>query len=547
MSKETQTRVIAKAICDRKFDIPDWMYEYIDNDVINALLPMVSHYLGLSKIRVTGGQEDNKYMEPYTENTVIKEFFDRVREDLNIGGVFADIIYSMGDGIFAGLLLNKKGWRRVRTIVHLEAKNDKSKIRFVNLLAKYLLSSDELFDYADMVVNTVGLKEEYLIESIYNELGSYSDQDKETRMFRLMDILEVYDDYGLVQKCLSLGIPAFFSNGDITDLYRYLDTFIASGWKYTLDEDIVNVHVTADDTEVLGMMTHIFKYLNRSIIVAAKQMISDTDTFEKYFNDSNQLFSLMTGTSVDKAPIYGVEDFAELITLFGHNYYGISIPAQTKFIVNGGDVKTMFTEDGVLLPEASIIKTIDQLDYLINHISVEDLRFLIYNSVDFVKNIISSNEITQTNYIKILKALFENPINESLWKTLNKPDYSDGNIDFREAIIRKVIALITLDTIFINVPEAMLYIEPSALFVTRNLSPKNIPFIPVTKLIPYLPSIISQNDYIKFNRYCNGVYASLSRVVTMDILIKTITSHKKYGYLGDIEGIDHKAFMDTYM
>ena len=547
MKKETQTTIIAKAICDRKFDIPDWMYDYINDDVINELIPMITRYLGLSKVNLSGNQVEDKSMEPYTTGTNINEFFSRVREKINIGGISADIIYSTGDGIFAGLLFNRKGWRRVRSIVQLESKNGKSKNRFINFITKYLLSSEDLFDRTEMILDTVGLKKEYIIESVYNELKTYPGIDGQKRMYNLMEILEVYDNYKLVQYCLNLGIPAFFSNGDITDLYRYLSVFIESGWKYGLDWDITNVDVTGDDKEILDNLVHIAKYIDHSAVIMAKEMITDPNVFEDIFNGSDPLINTLLGTSVDKVPLYGVEDFTELISLFGNNLYGIPTPAQTKFIVNGGDIKTMFTEDGTLLPEASIIKANDQLGYIVNHISVEDLRFLIYNSTDFVKNIISNNNITMSSCVKILKALFEYPVNESLWTALNRVDYSDGVMDFRETIVRKAISLITLDTVFINVPEAMLYIEPSALFVTRNLSKENIPFIPVTRLIPYLPSIISQNDYIKFNRFCGGVYVSLSRAVTMDILIKTITDYKKYGYLGDIEGIDHKAFMDTYM
>lgn len=542
MTNELRSKMIAKAICDRKFDIPEWMYECIDEGVINELIPLTSHYLGVSKINVTGDHK-NISMEPYTSGTKIKEFFDHVRGKLNIGGIFADIIYTTNDGIYAGLLLNKRGWRRVSSII---TENDESKNRFIKFLSKYLLSSDDLIDYTEMVCDSVGLSKECIIELVYDALEKYPENYRQERLFRITEALEVYDNYRLVQKCLNMGIPAFFSDGDISGLDQYLSTVIDSKWNYNIDVDIVNVQVHDDDKDVIEKIVRIFKFNNRSIIVFAKSMIVNPNTFKEIFNNQDKLINSLAGITIDKSPIYGIDDFNDLILIFGKNVYGIPIPIQTKFIINGGDVKTMFTENGRLLPEASIIKSSDQLNFVVSHISIDDLRFLIYNSTDFVKNIISNQDISSPIYIKILKALFEYPINESLWKVLNKPNYDNGIIDFRETIVRKSITLLTLDAIFTSVPEAMLYIEPSALFVTRNISPENIPFIPISKLIPYLPSIISQNEYVRFNRYCDGVYVSLTHVVTLNFILKTITNYKKYGYLGDVEEIDHKSFINKH-
>lgn len=540
--KEKQIKLFAKAIYDRNFDIPDWMYDYIDDDVIEELA-LITVYND-ERMNIDSNKNNSKIICGYQSGTPVKKFFDRIRNSLNITGVSADIIYMHGDGILSGLLFNKKGWRRVRSIIRSEAESDESKYRFFKILLKYLLSSDELIDYTRMVLKIIGFSKKYVIDMIYSELFIYHDDDKQERLYRLIKVLNINKSYVLTQYCLNLNIPVFFNNGDITDLYQYLTAIEKSNWKCDIDKNITRVKITNEEyeTEIYNLIHHIYGDINNSIIIPAKNMIRDEKIFKKLFYDD-----ILTDYTKNKYGKYGIKDFNDLIDYFGHNQYGIPMDAQIKFILNGGEIKTMFNSNWDLLPEASIIKTSDSLNYLISNISVEDLRFIIYNSSDFVKNIFSNKDITQPSYIKILKALFEYPINEELWGVLNKNSYKKGEIDFREIIVRKVTALFTLDNIFLNVPEAMLYIEPSALFVTRNLSADNIQFIPVSKLLPFIPSIISRNEYTKFNRYCCGKYVKLSDIITKDEIAKNIFAYNKYGYLGDMDVDDFKEFMDTYM
>lgn len=527
---EKQASVIAKAVYDRKFAIPEWMFKFVNIDVIEELLPMLS---------------SDDILERYLKEEPVRNFFDTVRESLNIGGISADMIYATANGIYAPFLLKDKGWFRVRSTIRLECKSDDSKNKFINLVANYLLADVSLFEIAIDILLVVGLKKDYIIEQVNEVLRMQHPRHvRHERMELLTHVLGIYENYQLTEKCLDLGIPVFFENGDITDLHRYLSSVVETKWKCDLDDTIDGVGITSEDTEILNKMKYIFKYLNASIIIYAKKMMSDELFNDTFFGGDCDVTSILGERNrTSNGPTYGILSFTDLIDVFGRNQYGLAIWLQLGFIANGGNIKTMFKDDE-LLPEASIIKSEDQLNQLLHYLTIEDIRFLLYNSTDFVKNIITCRDVKQESLIKILKAIFEYPVNTNLWEALNHKTLTD-TIDFREAIIRRIIAFITLDGVFLNVPESMLYMAPSALFVTRNLNKNNIPFIPIDKLIPYLPSIIAQNEYVPFNRFCNGVYVSLSRAVTMDVIIKNITKYEKFGYIGDIDDVDHKSLIDT--
>ena len=94
---EKQASVIAKAVYDRKFDIPEWMFKFVTIDVIEKLLPMLS---------------GDDILERYLKEESVRNFFDTVRETLKIGGISADMIYATANGIYAPFLLNDRGWFR---------------------------------------------------------------------------------------------------------------------------------------------------------------------------------------------------------------------------------------------------------------------------------------------------------------------------------------------------------------------------------------------------------------------------------------------------
>ena len=129
---------------------------------------------------------------------------------------------------------------------------------------------------------------------------------------------------------------------------------------------------------------------------------------------------------------------------------------QTAFITNKGSVRTMFDNDGNLLPEASIIKSTDKIQFILNNISDDDLLFLLYNSPEFVKNVMNSNWLTINDMVRLMKVLFEFPINEELWNVLNHKNISH-EIDYRELLIRKIVISLTFDGLYNKVPEAMAF------------------------------------------------------------------------------------------
>ena len=530
--------VVAKMVIDRNFDVPDWVYEFINMGAITELIELLP--------------STTKLKEDYCTNPNMRRFFSKVRDGVKFKRVECFSLFTKRRGLMAVLLLNKREWKYIRSII-LDYDNSDMKIDFLNnIICTSLLKQSDMFNLIKDCIEVLNLDKHWLIDFVNSKTTNLSSSQFDLSIYKVTELLNVNEDYGLCNYCLGIGIPVFFKNGDIVDLYRYLSVIKARSWDFNIDSNISKVHISSSDTEIIDMIKYIYIYINHSIIVYSKKMMDD-ELFDDTFRGPDFLIGMLSMKSVIDGMVerksgnkYGIKDFNDLIGVFGSNSYGLPMPVQENFIISKGDIKTMFKGDK-LLPEATIIKTPGKIEYLIKFLDIEDLRYILYNSPEFIKVIMTSyNDITRGSYARILKALFENPINEDLWKVLNENGYSQDLVDYREVLIRKIISILTLDTVFTMVPEAMLYIEPSALFVTRNLSSENIPFIPITKLLPYLSSIISQNEYVKFNRYCNGVYVPLTKVVPANVLDKNIISCKKLGYIGDISIGDTGLFIDTY-
>lgn len=515
-----RVNVISSLINDREYNIPDWVYKYIDTEVINKLCII----------------NNTDIIKRYIDDINVRNFFDTIRDRVVIDKKSLIDLYRYEKGMYSALLFTNKDWKYMRK--HIKNNTDK----FFYMIIKYLLSDEIFIERTREILKIMKFKKEYIIKEIYDMMKGMNLKDIQMRMSFLLDILEVNNNYQLTQYCINLGIPVFFKYGDEVDLYNYLSLIIENSWSYNIDDNISNVQLEFGDP-MCDDILHIFRYLNSSIIVQAKDMLSEEDFNTLFFSDTS--ISEVLGVKKDKYKSkYGIKDFNDLIRIFGNNPYGFPLWIQQAFIFNDGDIRTMFKNDE-LLPEASIIKSNDQLDFIICNLPMEDLRFLIYNSNEFVKNILTNRfTSSQTSLIRILKALFENPVNPELWNTLNHTSKDKTVVDFREVIINRIVSVMTLEGVFLNVPEAMLYITPSALFVTRNINNENIKFVPVVKLIPYIYSILTQNKYINLNKFYRGDYVSITKIMPIDELVKVIIQNERYGYIADILNVDHKKIID---
>lgn len=502
-NNENINYIIAKAIYDRRFDLPIWMYNLVTEDVIAELISIIPK---------------NTILSTYKTNKYARFFFDKIESVLDNSKLPIYLIYNR-DIDYCGILLNKQGWK---------------------ILYKYLSTE---FNYQDKIIDVVigmssdddlskkipqflkALKISY-IDMVKTFVEKSNKPNLQSNQFRLINSIKANESIELTSLLLKLGVPVFFKNGDATDLYNYLSTILNVSWYQPIDDNISKIKITVEENEsITELLYKIFVNINTGIITNAKRMLS-YDDFETVFGKT-YVNLMREGTG----KVYGIKDFNELINLIGENGYGLPIWVQKQFIKNDGNIKTMFTDSG-LVPEASIFRSINEMEFLIDSLSIESINFLIYNSVEFVKNIIK-RPLLPKYCIKIAKALFENPINLNLWGLLNAPNKSNL-LDFRANIVNNITVTLTLEGLFFNVPESMMYISPGALYVTRNLRNANIPFIPITKLIPVMITLVSSNDYIKFNRFYNGKIVSLLDVMNPNMMKKYITDYGKYGYLGDI-------------
>ena len=520
--KEKISYIISKIIYNRDFDIPEWIYEYIDEKCILEFLDfhIVASATSISNTSITFR---------YVHEEKVRKFFDNIREHSRFSKKFVKYIYDKGLLEFALLLFNKREYRIYSKIYNNDEALDKSLVR---LVCKYAVIDDIFIDRArDIVKCSKSDKEEYIRVGQIIISGEANKYIQQKYLSRLLDILEVSDSPNLCKTCIECNIPAFYKYGDSVDAYLYLKTVYDTNWKAGLTLNFTNVIANTSLKEL------IFDIANKVDVSALR--------YFKYFIDSDDLrikscFEIYYKKVRDRAPI---TDFGILVDIFGKNVYGLPNELQTKFILDGGDIKTMLNYD-----EADILRNINEVSFIIDSIPLEDLKFFLYNSPFFIKNILIKNiaikNLTHNNMIKIMKALFSGPFDKNLWDALNKIDSSV--IDYRLSIVLQITAFISKEVIYQSVPEYMMYSEPSVFYITRNINKDNIRYIPIEKLIPYIKGIISREQYIPFNLYCDGEQVSLTKVYKdYDSLIQNIITYKKYGYICDIIDVDYNELINT--
>lgn len=513
--------LIAKIIYDRDFDIPEWVYHHIDLDTIKRLIKML--------------QKSNKgsIITKYNFDPNVEKFFDTISDRVKIKKDFIKYLYDNGLGEYAVILLKKKEFKYYKYLYDNDNSGSRTSKSVYHMVFNYTTTSDKLIDKGRDIVKYSGEKKSNFLvmgatlKSINDNIGTKNILREQIKMDRLLEILDVEESYELCELAYDIGIPALFKYADKVDLYKYLSRVLDSNWVSSIKCN------TAPNKACIKLLVKIGKKLNSNASIY----------LEGHWNNG-YVDEILNSRGSINPPKTKITDFKSIVNVLGRNNYGLPINIQREFLSNGGDVRTMF-DNGTLMSEASILRTLEECQFIIDTISNEGLYYLLHNSSDFVKSILSCKWITYQNMFKILNVLFEYPINKELWNVLNgrSEKYSS---DFRYVIITKFMSYLTNERVFDQIPQAMMYINPSIFYITRHITKDTIKYIPVEKLVSYIKSIISREEFIQFNLFCNGKQVSLADLFTdYTVLTQNIIPYKKYGYLCDITNVDGDTLIDT--
>ena len=524
-------RAITKLIYTRNYDIPVWVYDRIDENILIELFEI--EQIG----RII--QFDN-----YIKKDNVIEFFQAIRGTMRYDKMYHYVsnVYSE----FGLLLFENEQWvefqRVLATLQVILNQSNQTWTRYQileNLLIKSIKINEFNFQVIPLFTNLQWSENNILPYSkttdyyLLRLFESLRGAENTNHRVKLAYLLNTNNDYKLSCECTFKHTPVLFKGSDIVEAYVYLKCVILSKYTGIIDSEIININGIANGDDVMELIYSIGTGINPNNLKYYYIISGEKCSPSKLLTDT--IYNSTGSIRADIASYGFITDFNDLITICGHYDAGFPMELQKAFIEYNGDITTMFDESGKLLPEASIIKSKDMLPFIIDKLSSDDLYFLLYNSVDFVKNVISSQWVNMNQIVKILKALFEFPINEDLWNILNHTELV-SKLDYRETIIRKFITTIGLDGLYDNVPEAMAYIKPNMLYLTRNMSNKIVRYVPVTCIVPSINQVLSRNNYTKLNRFCEGDYIPLEKVVDdPQFLFELITKHEQFAYLCDME------------
>ena len=511
--------IVAHMIYERKFDVPEWTYDFVNQYVLLELIEL----------------EPKHIIDRYINEPNVRNFFNRIYGKVKFSPFFLSCIIT---GVHYDYMMLLSGrWDFIR--LRLSIKN--YKLIFLDILFKYGIKSDEFISKMQDIIHWLHIPKIFiahfadakiktlLLDETIDEVLQY-----QRYMERLVKILDADKSIELTEYFLSLGVPVFFQYGDEVDVHRYLTTIIQSKWQLSLNRHIINIDYKNRD-ELIYLLTQIGQQQNLEGLVLLSEICGNSLFLG---SDLRNIFF----TPKYKQSITSLTDFQDVIKIFGHQENGLPMEVQSFFLINGGDVRTMF-DNNKLLPEATIIKTPNMTLGLITILPVDQIRFLLYNSVDFVQDIFGCT-LTYSHMIKILEALFEVPFNEELYKTLN--DTKNYRVDYRTSLVQHLTTYLSWDYIYQQLPQAMLYHEPSLFYITRHIDEANVSYIPAERILPYISTIIARSNYTKFNLYCKGSYISLDKIVgNKKELYKNMVTYKKFGYIGDLLTDNPKELLET--
>lgn len=517
---KNRSKVVYKMIKDKDYDIPVWLYDYIDEDV---LLELMEEHKESIDMRIM--------VQRYTYDVTIRQFFDVLRGSLKLSREFVEDMIRRELYGFALLLFGEREYRIVRRYCKRKEVYDTNG-PFLRIVINYA-TLDEMF------IERGKLAVKYSNEPKTNFIFfmRFSIEKGSMEAYNLIRILEASKDIQLCELCLSYSIPVLYESCDYVDLYQFLECVLENDWKH--DFDIPKGAITKEDTELIDRLIKISYSLNTNILRHLKGLMPP------------EIYTKTCYDAISRKRVFrtNIVDFDRMIEIFGENKYGYSIPLQKEFIEWGGSVISMIGENG-LKPEATILKTMDEANFVINHLNMDEIRFLIYNCPEFVRIISTSNTLNQNNMLRVMRALCEYPLNEELWRVLNPVKTKEQTRDFRYYLIYHITGYFNIENLYDYVPSFMMYRIPSVFYVTRRLDSSNIKYIPVDRLVPYIRDIISREPYVPFNLFCEGERVSLSKVIgSNEKVLLDIIQSEKYGYLCDITEIEPDelfAIIDRY-
>lgn len=541
-AKKKKGEILAEAIISREFDIPDYIYDLVDEYTVDAILNRYNKETCLNL---------------FLTNKAFYGFCEYVRDLVEFRKyIFLNVIrtHSIWKGLF---IFSGPDWSRLESLsysVKLYGDTVEELTGAPGADEDNPFTEEEVIGAIQTTLMTPELHDqmEYIYGFAYMEfeefLDVFADKVPTRYLVNALSYLDIGEYYKKTMACIERGIPVLYHYYDCTDLYLYLQTIVDNNYTGKLDPALTEIGSFIESNkdflmvdEVLGMLWNIGTNLNQNNLkyyyIATGKTIPDTQTITGILSNTDAHVIMKWGY---------LKNFKDLIIMLGRNPAGYSIDLQKMFLKNGGDITTMIDEDYQLYPEASIIKATDMIPFLFQVIDNDDLWFLLRFSPEFVKNLMTSTWVTREHLIRVLDVMFTMPVDEELWNVIYNPTTEDDFTDYRAVIVNKIVTSLSKDFVIITLPKSVAYIEPTILFVAKNMTEEYIKFFPVTKIAPMLKNIIGRHGYIRFNLFCEGTTISIAKAIgDNQFIIDTLVRDKKYGYLCDMEGENVEQIIDT--
>lgn len=554
--KRIRDEVIAGIVKDRNFDIPIEIYDMIDWETVREIINRVLY----DSVETFGS---NVLHDLYVSNDDAKLFFDIIRLQMSNSRKGRKMICTADiprDGFsIQTLLMQPTDWYKANYV-----------------LGDYAACMEQILRYPELDFQVKGVWQAFVKQyrekcKCHTEIHMFITMMKLGHMtieqkVRLAYLLDFHKNNQIASQLLEIGVPILPESYDVTDVWCYLTTVLASEYRGVIDERCIKLPSSAEETmleseefqnegddedmrisTMLWEIGNTLNHVNYKFYYEYMKRVEPSENINKIL--TSRVGKNMCGYKIK--PNGHLKDFSDLVKIGGNNEYGYSVTLQRLFLEMGGDIETMFDETtGKLMPEASIIRMVDQLPKLLELVSTNSLRFLLHNSPEFVKNVMVANGLTTAQLIHIARALMPSPVDEELWYLINggyneEEKDEEEPLDYRVVLIDKVSNLLPRDVLFDNVPEAMAYIEPSAKYIVRNISDNNMIYIPANKLTPYIRQFIATKKYQRMNLFCNGREVSIQSAVNdPKFIMDIIVNDEKFGYICDTQCDDMNLMME---
>lgn len=549
----TKDRILAKIIIDKTGDIPDWVYENTTEQTIIELI------LLLKKDNDLLGWYLNLNNNPTVRDNVCR-FLKQLPEKRRITYRHLCRYISKHLELFPlGLSLfpDEDTWLNT-IVISPEGIDEHMLITLLKYAVKF--QDDILPNQPATIIHSFGYGIPYDTILSYIKQAFFNNEvllKKSTilQFYKLMnEELKWSSNYEYCMTALlDYNLPVLYHGEDIPALIMYLQCIIDNSYTIPLDPDLPRIMNNLDihpdfilDTSyktqrVRELLSRIGYELNADtfgFLPAIPQGTPVEEGIKRFFSGNP-----------NKLP---VSDFKTLYLKYA-NYNGYAPEEiQLEFLRHGGDVQTMLDENGNLLKQVTIFGNKDYSNEIFDMLSIENIRTLLKTSIDIVLTIIESRNLRIPAILKIAEALFEYPVNKSLYDVIHNCSIVNGtNVDYRNVIVTKLQLYITPEVLYTKVPQAMLYLKPTILQmhqVIPTLKPEQMKYVPASVVTIYAKmSVGSIKPYVELNRYWDGEEVSILRLLgedSVDFVNSIIRVQEKYAYICDITDIDPIKFIE---